>query len=436
MLEKFKKIISLDNPFRLFYHKIRAITANVVYGFPSKKMVIIWITGTNGKTSTCNIIAKWLKNAGKKVFMFSTLNYIIGDTEYSNNIKMTSPDAFYLQKLFKKAKSEWCEYAVIETASHWIKMNRIWGIDYDIVVLTNITQDHLDLHKTMDDYVNTKLQIFKNLMYYERKSNIKKTAIINTDSEYKELFMNETYDNRITYSIDSASDMDISDLKINYEKTSFRLDMPWYHLNIETKLRWIFNVYNIMAAVWVFVSLWLSIKDIEKTVSEIDFIPWRMEEIENDRDVKIFVDYAHAPDAIEKVILTATELREAWKIITVFWATWDRDTTKRPIMWKIVSNLSDIVILTQDDDYTEDTNEIIKDVLVWIERKQWEDFWVIPDRKSAIRTALLKSNPKDIILILWKWDEHIMMTNDWAIVWHDKTVIWELLEEMKWIWEK
>ncbi len=436
MFIKLKKMISLDNPFRLLYHKFRAITANIVYGFPSKKMVIIWVTWTNWKTSTCNIIAKWLRNAGKKVFMFSTLNYIIWDEEYSNNIKMTSPDAFYLQKLFKKAKDADCEYAVIETASHWIKMNRIWGINYDIVVLTNITRDHLDLHKTMEDYVNTKLQIFKNLMYYDRKPNIKKTAIINMDSEYKELFMNETYDSRITYSIDSSSDMEISDLKIDYEKTSFRLDIPWYHLNINTKLRGIFNVYNIMASVWVFVSLWISIKDIERTVAEIDFIPWRMEEVENDRNMKIFVDYAHTPDAIEKVILTATELKNSWKIITVFWATWDRDSTKRPIMWKIVSNLSDIVILTQDDDYTEDTNEIIKDVLTWIERKQWEDFWIVPDRKSAIRTALLKANSKDIILLLWKWDEHVMMTNAWPIKWHDKTVLQELLSEINWIGEE
>jgi UDP-N-acetylmuramoyl-L-alanyl-D-glutamate--2,6-diaminopimelate ligase len=147
--------------------------------------------------------------------------------------------------------------------------------------------------------------------------------------------------------------------------------------------------------------------------------------------MKIFVDYAHTPDAIENVILTATELKWAWKIITIFWATWDRDKTKRPIMWKIVSNISDVVILTQDDDYSEDTNEIIKDVLTWIERKQWEDFWIVPDRKSAIRTALLKANSKDIVLVLWKWDEHIMMTNNWPIEWHDKTVIKELLKEIK-----
>ncbi len=430
MLNKLKKIISLDNPFRLLYHKIRAIIANIINWFPSKNMVIIWVTWTNWKTSTCNIIAKWLRNSWKKVFMFTTINYIIWDKEYRNNIKMTSPDAFYLQKLLKKAKNQWCEYAIIETASHWIKMNRIWWINYDIVVLTNISQDHLDLHKTMDDYVNTKLKIFKNLMYYERKPNIKKTAIINNDSAYKELFLNETYDNRITYAIDSDADLTVSDINVSYDKTTFRLDMPWYHLDIETKLRWLFNIYNIMASVWVFISLWLKIKEIEDTIKQIDFIPWRMEEVENNRDIKIFVDYAHTPDAIEKVILTATELKKAWKIITVFWATWDRDKTKRPIMWKIVSNLSDKVILTQDDDYTEKTEEIIKDVLTWIDRKQWEDFWVIPDRKSAIREALITAKPKDIVLILWKWDEHSMVTNSWVIKWHDKTVVKEILNEI------
>ena len=435
MLEKLKKMIALDNPFRLLYHKIRAIIANTIYGYPSKDMKIIWVTWTNWKTSTCNIIAKWLKNSWKKVFMFTTINYIIWDEEFVNNKKMTSPDAFYLQKLLKKAKDAWCEYAIIETASHWIKMNRIWWINYDIVVLTNISQDHLDLHKTMDDYVNTKLQIFKNLMYYDRKPDIKKTAIINLDSDYKDLFMNETYDNRITYAIDSQSDLTISDIKIDYDKTQFKLEMPWYNLNIETYLRWTFNIYNIMAAVWVFISIWLTIKQIEDTIKQIKTIPWRMEEIENNRWIKIFVDYAHTPDAIENVLLTATEISWAWKIITVFWATWDRDKTKRPIMWKIVSNLSDIVFLTQDDDYSEKTEDIIKDVLTWIDKKENENLWVIPDRKSAIRAAILKAEPKDIVLVLWKWDEHLMMTNSWdwkifAKKWHDKTIIKELLNEI------
>ena len=194
MLNKFKKLIALDNPFRLFYHKIRAIIANIYYGFPSKNMVIIWVTWTNWKTTTCNIIAKWLRSAWKKVFLFSTVNIIIDDKEYQNDTKMTSPDAFELQRLLKLAKKQWCEIAIIETASHGIKMHRVWWIEYDIAVLTNITQDHLDLHKTMDDYVNTKLKLFKELISNIRKPWIKKTAIINKNSHYSDLFLDETYD--------------------------------------------------------------------------------------------------------------------------------------------------------------------------------------------------------------------------------------------------
>jgi len=189
-----RKLIALDNPFRLMYHKIRAVIANLVYWFPSKRMKVIWVTWTNWKTSTCNIIAKWLIENWEKVFMFTTVNIILWDKEYINESKMTSPDPFLLQKLLKKAKNMWITTAIIETASHWIKMHRIWGINYDTVILTNITQDHLDLHHTMKDYVDTKLQIFKKLISYIRKKWVKKTAIINTDSEYSELFTSETYD--------------------------------------------------------------------------------------------------------------------------------------------------------------------------------------------------------------------------------------------------
>jgi UDP-N-acetylmuramoyl-L-alanyl-D-glutamate--2,6-diaminopimelate ligase len=135
--------------------------AVLINGNASKSMTVIGVTGTNGKTTTTNLIASGLRSAGKKVFMFSTVNFIIGDKEYTNNTKMTSPDPFFLQKLFKEAREAGCEYAVIETSSHSILMQRNWGINYDIAVLTNITQDHLDLHKTMERYVQTKLKLFK-----------------------------------------------------------------------------------------------------------------------------------------------------------------------------------------------------------------------------------------------------------------------------------
>lgn len=430
MLRDLKKLVALDNPMRLFYHKLRAIIANIIYGFPSKNMTIIWVTGTNGKTTTSNIVAKWLREAWKKVFMFSTVNIIINDKEYQNDTKMTSPDVFELQRLLKIAKKEWCEIAVIETASHGIKMNRIWWIQYDIVVLTNITQDHLDLHGTMKDYVNTKLTIFKNLISYKRKPGIKKTAIINYNSQYSDLFLWETYDSMYTYGTGTWVNLVASNITKVWLTTKFEVRIASDNIFIETKLKWDFNIQNLLAAIWVFISLWIEANTISNVIKKIEWVPGRMESIENQEWYEIIVDYAHTSDALEKVLDTIRWFPSVNRIITVFGATWDRDRTKRSTMWSIVSRLSDIVILTQDDDYSEKTEQIIKDVLPGIERKEWEDFWIIPTRKEAIQTALLMWEPNDVILVAWKWDEHVMVTNEWIIKWNDKEVIKELLKSI------
>lgn len=423
-----KKLISLDNPFRLLYHKIRAVIANIYYWFPSKWMKIIWITWTNWKTSTCNIIAKWLIKNWEKVFMFSTVNIIMWDKEIQNDTKMTSPDVFSLQKLLKEAKSMWITTAIIETASHWIKMNRIWGINYDTVILTNITQDHLDLHKTMDDYVNTKLEIFKKLITYKRKKWVKKTAIVNIDSQYHELFTEETYDSLYTYWKDPISNIKIENIVNSKDWLEFTLNIPWKDINLKTTLRWEFNAYNISAAVSCFISEWIKEEKIYEIIKETTWIPWRLEEVKNNEWLKIFIDYAHTADALENVLTTLNPLKWDNDLITVFWATWDRDKTKRPIMWSVVSKLSDKIILTQDDDYTENTISIIKDVLPGITKQEGENFWVIPDREEAIRAAIIWANKWDVILLAWKGDEHVIMTNKWAIEWHDKSKVLEILK--------
>ena len=428
-MSSFKKLIALDNPARLFYHKLRAILANFMYGFPSKDMIIIGVTGTNWKTTTSNIIAKWLREAWKKVFMFTTVNIIIWDKEYVNDTKMTSPDAFLLQRLFKQAKDEWCEIAIIETASHGIKMSRVRWLEYDIAVLTNITQDHLDLHKTMKDYVNTKLRLFKWLISYARKPWIKKTAVINVWSEYSELFIWETYDSMYLYGTWNGSSLSASNKRIENNITKFEVKLPWKIATIETKLKWDFNIENILASIWVFMAFGISWDDIIQVIKKIDGVPGRMELVQNDLNVDIIVDYAHTPDALEKVLTT---LQAIWykKIVTVFWATWDRDKTKRPIMWEIVAKYSDIVILTQDDDYSENSENIIKDVLPWINRVEWDNFFIIPTRKEAIELGISSIEEWDVLLVAGKWDEHVMVTNAWAIEWHDKTVIKEILKNI------
>ena len=430
MLKKFKSLISLDNPLRLWYHGLRAIIANIVYGFPSKWMTIIGITGTNGKTTTSNIVAEWLRASGRKVFMFTTVNIMIWDEVFTNHSKMTSPDAFELQRWFSVAKKEGCDIAVIETASHGIKMHRIWGLDYDISVLTNITQDHLDLHRTMEDYVNTKLKIFKKLMYYARKPGIKKTWIINIDSEYHELFLAETYDSLYKYGMGYDANLRAEKIKNTRDSMNFTVQMPGKSLDIKTHLRGNFNVSNILAAIGVFAALGIDRETIPQIVSEIKWVPGRMEEVKSLEGFSVFIDYAHTADALENVLETLGEMKEKWRIITVFGCTGDRDTTKRPIMGQVVSRLSDIVIVTQDDDYTENPQKIIKDILPGIDRKQWEDFWIIVDRREAIRTALVTAKKGDIILLAGKWDEHALLTNSWPVEWHEKTIVEQMLEEI------
>ncbi|MDQ7009310.1 MAG: UDP-N-acetylmuramoyl-L-alanyl-D-glutamate--2,6-diaminopimelate ligase [Candidatus Gracilibacteria bacterium] len=431
MLNKVKNLISLDNPLRLLYHKIRAIIANVVYGFPHKDMLIIGITGTNGKTTTCNIVARGLIESGKKVFMFSTVNIIVNDEEFTNNTKMTSPDAFELQKWLAYAKNKGCEIAVIETASHGIKMSRIWGLNYDIVALTNISQDHLDLHKTMEDYVATKLEIFKNIMFYKRKSGVKKVAVINIDSDYAELFTSETYDTLFTYGKNYKANLQPQNIKTTIEGTEFSLKIPGDDIKIKTKLIGEFNVYNIMCAVGIFSSLGFSRELIEKAISKTSGIPGRMDLLESEDGVKIYIDYAHTEDALKNVLQTFKSLEGVKRIITVFGATGDRDKTKRPVMGQIVAEYSDLIILTEDDNYSEDVHEIMKDIIPGIERKEGEGFWIIPERKEAITTALIAARKGDIVLLAGKGDEHKIMRNNGPEEWHDKTIAQEILNEIK-----
>jgi len=425
-----KHFIGLDNPLRIMYHLQRAILANIVYWFPSKWMVIIWVTGTNGKTTTTNIIARGLKASGKKVFMFSTVNYFIWEKEYRNDTKMTSPDPFILQSLLAKAKKEGCEVAVIETSSHALFYHRVWWINYDIAVLTNITQDHLDLHGTMEQYVKTKLKLFVGLIGWKRKPWIKKTAVINLESEYKDNFLLETYDVLTTYGVDYDSTLRPVDIMTDINGMTFDVKIPSDTLHIKTKLMGRHNIYNILASIGVFLSLWVKPRIIEDTIQAVALVPWRLEDVPNDFGYKILVDYAHTPDALENVLRTLRDLKGVKNILTVFGATWDRDRLKRPIMGEVVSRYSDYIILTEDDDYSEDPTQIIKDVLPWIEKKEWENFWIIHDRKDAIRTALLHAEKWDVILIAGKWDEHVMVTNEGVIPYNDRQTVEALLKEI------
>jgi UDP-N-acetylmuramoyl-L-alanyl-D-glutamate--2,6-diaminopimelate ligase len=393
-------------------------------------MVVIGITGTKGKSTTTNLIARGLEDAGKRVFVFSTINYAIAGEWHENNLKMTSPDPFTLNRLFREAENAGCEYAVIEVSSHALFYGRVSGIDFDVAVMTNISQDHLDLHKTMDNYVDTKLRLFRGLVEFRRKRGIKKVSVVNLDSPYCEKFLEPTADVVYTYGNAANAQIRAVDVETGKTGTKFSVKMPSNRFSISTKLRGTFNVANILAATAVLISQKIQPDSIAATMAKFEVVPGRLEEVPNDRDITVFVDYAHTEESLKSVLETIRSFPDTGRIITVFGATGDRDRTKRPRMGRVVDKLSDVIILTQDDDYTEDPFRIIKEVSSGIKRKEGEGFWVVFSREDAIRTALLMAEPGDVVLVAGKGAETVMVTNAGSVPWSDKAVVRKILEEL------
>jgi UDP-N-acetylmuramoyl-L-alanyl-D-glutamate--2,6-diaminopimelate ligase len=412
---------------------MRWVLAHLLSWDPAQDMIVIGVTGTKWKTTTVNLIARWLQEAGNRVAMFSTVNMMINGKMEDNNFKMTSPSPFILWNFLGRAKDAGCNYAVIETSSHALYYHRVHGLRFDVAVMTGISQDHLDLHGTMENYVDTKTLLFKNLYKYGIRKELRKVGVVNIDSEYSSRFLSKdiVVDNMMT--VGFAPSAHLRAEKVTHTKTVTEIDvrMPSNNFRLTTNLKWDFNIGNILCAVAVLVSQKIDVPKIQKIVANFQSIPGRLEEIPNLRNAKIFVDYAHTEDSLRNVLETLKKIEWANRIITVFWATGDRDKTKRPKMGHVVDTLSDVIVLTDDDTYTEDSIAIIRDVTNGISRKEWEKFWIIPSREDAIRTALIMLKEWDILLVAGKWAETVQVTQKWAIPWNDRKVIERILMEIE-----
>jgi UDP-N-acetylmuramoyl-L-alanyl-D-glutamate--2,6-diaminopimelate ligase len=431
LIQTLRKAIALDSPVRIGYHFVRAVLARTLYGGPGKNLIIIGVTGTKGKSTVANLVAKGLENAGKRVFLFSTVAYSIAGEWYENNMKMTSPDPFVLNRLLKQADAAECEYAVIEVSSHALFYDRLHGIDFDVAVMTNISQDHLDLHKTMEKYADTKVGLFRSLVESRRKRGVKKISVVNLDSDYADRFLEPTADIVYTYGKAPNAQIRAIDVEAGRDATTFKVRMPASTFAIRTKLRGAFNVANLLAATAVLVSQKVSPESIAATFAAFETVPGRLEEVPNTRGVTVFVDYAHTEESLKSVLETVRAFPETKRVITVFGATGDRDRDKRPKMGRVADKLSDLVILTRDDDYTEDPFRIIKEVSMGIKRKEGEGFWIVFSREDAIRTALVAAKPGDVVLIAGKGAETVMVTNDGPIEWSDREVVKRIFDEIE-----
>lgn len=409
------------------YHLIQAILANIRFGFPSRKLKVIGVTGTNGKTTTTQMITKILEEAGKKVALASTINFKIGQKEWTNLSHFTTLSAFAVQKFIKQAVEKDCEYLVLETSSHSLDQYRVWGIDYKTAVITNITREHLDYHKTMESYRQAKRKLFNNA----------EVAVVNLDMENPEKFLECNAKKILGYSLkknqnkfqnlDTKPETIVAEnIDLEIDKSMFAVGNQKFTLNIPGD----FNIENALAAISVGVSENIDLEICSRGISKISNIPGRMEYISNERGLNILVDFALTPDALKKLysLLAKIKKPEA-KIIAVFGACGERDRGKRPIIGEIVSQYADLVIVTNDEPYHEDPMQIIQEIVGGIKnKKEGENFFIIPDRREAIKKALHLSVSGDVLAITGMGAEESMIVGDKKIPWNDKKVI---LEELR-----
>ncbi|MBI4175268.1 UDP-N-acetylmuramoyl-L-alanyl-D-glutamate--2,6-diaminopimelate ligase [Candidatus Berkelbacteria bacterium] len=436
------------------YHTFQAIVANVVYGFPSRRLRIIGVTGTNGKTTTCHLIGAITTAAGYKTAIASTVAFMIGDGVESNGSNMTTPNPFVVQRFLRRAVQAGCHVAVIETTSHALDQDRVWGIRYETVIFTNLTHDHLDYHATFDAYRAAKLRLFA------RQPRI---AIINVDDASAGHFLDLPAYQQLSFGLEKKAD--ITARKILFEPTGtlFTAVTPMGQVAINLQLPGKFNVMNALAAIGVGVGFGISLDVVKQALESVTHVAGRMERIDIGQDFSVLVDYAHTPDAFEQIYQT---LRPATRgrLIHVFGATGDRDKTKRPIMGALAARYADLVIVTNDEPYSEDPEKIIDAIVEGVKRgrpKQagcdptsprlrgasqetvdrredhqasGEDtwWWRIADRKDAIAYALSLARHTDVVLITGMGALKSMTIGDGRggihkIPWDERRIVKDLL---------
>ena len=360
--------------------------------------------------------------------MITTALIKIWDEIFPNTYKMTSLDPFQLWKIIQLAKWVWCTYLILEVASHAIHQHRFEGIDFDMAVLTNITPEHLDYHKTFESYVNTKKQLFLQVMKNKKTS---KVGILPKDDDNGRKWIEELYfDKMLSYSINTSSMVQAENINIQYNHTEFTINYLGKESKVSTNLPWVYNVYNTLA--WIAAGLVLGI-DQDKIAKDLETFTWvvgRMEPITHN-GVSYFVDFAHTPNALKSAMSYINAIKWEWKSILVFGAPGNRDRYKRPEMGKIANQAADVIIVTDDDPDTEPRLRIIQEITVWIKRDLWETYMILPEREYAIRMATQIAKPWDIVLLAGKWHEHIQLTNFGKRPRSDKTK----LEEILWIKE-
>ncbi|MBU2595577.1 UDP-N-acetylmuramoyl-L-alanyl-D-glutamate--2,6-diaminopimelate ligase [Patescibacteria group bacterium] len=434
-----KKI--LPESVKLFYHKMMADFSNLIYGYPSRKMIIIGVTGTNGKTTTCHFIYNILKNAGCRVGMMTTTTLAINQEKWVNKTRLTTFAAAKLNKFLKKMVEQGCEYAILETSSHAAIQYRTRGIAYDLCVITNITREHLDYHKTFEEYKKAKREILELPSKSFRKPHVPKQIVLNRDEANYEYLSDIKADRKFRYGILRG---DIIGERINYKTTSsdFLVKTPFGNKRITINLPGRFNVYNALAAITATVALAIDLETIRLGLLRTLGVPGRMEKISPQKKLKkkmdfnVIVDFAHTPDAFYQIFETIRNV-EKNRLICVFGAAGERDKTKRPLLGNLASSHSQVIIITSEDPRSEEPQTIIKEIKKGVLQgekgknfSENENLFLIEDRESAIKKALSLAQAGDLVMILGKGAEQTQDLKSGKIKWDDRKITRKLLNHL------
>ena len=454
MLNQIKKII--PKPLIKVYHYLLAQAADFFYNSPSDKLIVIGVTGTSGKSTVVYLITKLLEAAGYKVGCVSTILFKVGQKEWLNDKKMTMIGRFALQKLIKQMARANCQYAIIETTSQGIEQFRHLGINYDILVFTNLYPEHIEAHGSFENYKAAKLKLFAKLKDDQPKlivgEKIKKTIIVNLDDECANDFLNfwaeDKYGFGITQKVTNdklqiTNKFQISNSKfktlvaenaeIKHDGSSFQVDNTQFNLKLLGK----HNIYNALAAIAVGFSRGLSLSVLAKNLQNISGIPGRLEFInegsfgsaQGKQLFKVVVDYAFEPKAISALYEVIKKIPHQKIIHVLGSAGGGRDISRRPVLGKLAGENSDIVIVTNEDPYDEEPQNIIDQVAqgaIIAGKKLDQNLFKILDRREAIKKALSLAQANDLVLVTGKGSEQaIVENNNKKIPWDDRVVVRE-----------
>lgn len=394
------------------------------FNYPAQQMRMIGITGTNGKTTTSYLVRALLRRAGHKVGLIGTIQIMIEDEVLP--IHNTTPDIIDLQRTLAHMYEDGMEYVVMEVSSHALDQERVAGCEFDTAVFTNLTQDHLDYHKTMENYMLAKAKLFDNLSEPGVKGG--KTAVVNLDDPAGQTMLSHADCEHITYAIQAQNaDLRAIDVQVHAAGAEFVIQGSFGRVRLPLRITGLFNVYNVMAAVGAALAEDVPIKCIEEVLPKFAGVPGRFELVDAGQPFAVIVDFAHTPDGLENILKTARQIARK-RIITVFGCGGDRDRTKRPIMGRIAAELSDVVLATSDNPRTEDPAAILAEVEAGVEEKiGTKPHEKILDRRTAIFRAVELAEPDDIVVIAGKGHENYQILKDRTIHFDDREIAREAL---------